>query len=166
MTRADGTPFTGGKRGRGTGNTHTVVSLVERGGRTRSFRIDRADWPTIEALVATHIHPESRLHTDESHLYRAAGTMVAKHERVLHAKREYARDDVTTNAVEGHFSVFKRGLVGTYQHMSIQHLHRYLAEFDFRASTRAKLGVDDTMRAEIAMKAARDKRLTYYTVSG
>jgi transposase-like protein len=163
VTRVDGTPFTGG--GRGTGNTHTVVSFVERDGPARSFHVDRADRPTIEALVTTHIHPESRLHTDESHLYRAAGTMVAKHERVLHRKREYARDDVTTNSAEGHFSVFKRGLIGTYQHMSPQHLHRYLAEFDFRRNTRERLGVNDTERAEIAMKAARDKRLTYYSVN-
>lgn len=161
VTRVDGTPFTGGKSGRGTGNAHTVVALVERGGERRSFHVERADRPTIEALVATHIHPESRLHTDESHLYRAAGTMVAKHERVMHRKGEYARDDVTTNSAEGHFSVFKRGLIGTYQHMSAQHLHRYLAEFDFRASNRSSMGVDDVTRAARILKGAEGKRLTY-----
>jgi hypothetical protein len=88
---------------------------------------------------------------------------IAKHEKVNHSRREYARGDVTTNSVEGYFSVFERGLVGTYQHISEQHLQRYLAEFDFRQSNRAKLGVDDAMRADRALKGAVGKRLTYRT---
>jgi hypothetical protein len=90
----------------------------------------------------------------------------ASHETVNHAKGEYARGDVTTNTVEGYFSLFKRGLVGTYHHMSQQHIQRYLNEFDFRQGNRAALGVNDTMRAERIIKGVEGKRLTYHAVSG
>jgi len=73
---------------------------------------------------------------------------------------------VTTNSVEGYFSVFRRGMIGTYQHVSEQHLQRYLAEFDFRQSNRAKLGVDDVPRSDRVLKGAVGKRLTYRTTSG
>ena len=84
-----------------------------------------------------------------------------KHESVDHSKYEWARGDVHTNTLEGFFSIFKRGLVGTYQHMDKKHLDRYLAEFDFRFNTRAKLGVTDAARTMIAMKRIEGKRLTY-----
>jgi hypothetical protein len=80
---------------------------------------------------------------------------------VNHSEKEYARGDVTTNTVEGFFSIFKRGMVGVYQHCGEQHLKRYLAEFDFRYSNRSKLGVDDEMRAAIALKGIEGRRLTY-----
>ncbi len=88
------------------------------------------------------------------------------HERVRHGAGEYARGDVSTNTVEGFFGVFKRGMRGTYQHCGEQHLQRYLDEFDFRYSNRAKLGVSDTERAALAIKGAKGKRLTYHSVSG
>ena len=143
----------------------TVVSLVERGGRARSFHIpDGPDTTTISGLVLDNVAVGTRLHTDESPLYsKTEKTM--KRESVKHSAKEYARGDVNTNSVEGYFSVFERGLVGVYQHVSEQHLKRYLAEFDFRQSNRAKLGVCDDVRAARILKGAEGKRLTYRQVS-
>ena len=95
---------------------------------------------------------------------------MAKHESVNHASGEYARKNkdghsVHVNTLEGFFSVFKRGLVGIYQHVESQHLHRYVAEFDFRQNTRERLGVNDVSRAEIALKGFKGKRLTYQTIN-
>jgi hypothetical protein len=101
------------------------------------------------------------LHTDESGLYRNIDGFVAKHEAVNHGDKEYARGDVHVNSVEGYFSIFKRGMRGVYQHCSEKHLHRYLAEFDFRYNHRAALGYDDEMRTSLAIKGAANKRLVY-----
>ena len=89
------------------------------------------------------------------------GLLFAKHQTVKHGAGEYARGDVTTNTVEGFFSVFKRGMKGTYQHCAEKHLHRYLAEFDFRYSNRSALGITDGERRTLAIKGAAGKRLTY-----
>jgi transposase-like protein len=140
--------------------TMKVVSLVERGGVTRSRKIENADRSEIRAMLDDNVADETRIVTDTSQLYRYLP--VALHESVDHSKKEYVRGDVHTNTLEGYFSVFKRGLVGTYQHMSEQHLQRYLNEFDFRQSNRAALGVNDTMRAERAIMGAEGKRLTYH----
>ncbi len=161
--------YTGKKKGyvkKSGGSTHkmTVVSLVERGGRARSFHIDRPDAITIGTLVDSNVADGSRLHTDESPLYGRVKPST-KREKVNHSLKEYARGDVTTNSVEGYFSVFERGMVGVYQHVSEQHLKRYLAEFDFRQSNRAKLGVDDATRANRILKGAENKRLTYRQVA-
>jgi transposase-like protein len=137
-----------------------VMSLVERGGAVRSFVIDQRK---IGGMVVNHIDPKTRLVTDAATHYKAA---VAKHESVDHSKYEWARGDVHTNTLENFFSVFKRGLVGTYQHMDSKHFERYLAEFDFRYNTRAKLGIDDKAREAIAVKGAKGKRLTYETIGG
>ncbi len=104
---------------------------------------------------------KSRLHTDESNLYPSIGSEFAKHETVNHAAKEYARDDVTTNSVEGLFGILKRGLNGNYQHCGEQHFQRYLNEFAFRYNNRARLSVNDTRRAMIAAHGADGKRLTY-----
>ena len=100
--------------------------------------------------------------TDESRLYTKVGRELATHETINHSNKEYARGDVTTNMVESYFSVFKRGMRGVYQHCSEKHLHRYLAEFDFRYNYRASLGVDDTERTLAAVKGGEGKRLTYH----
>ena len=97
--------------------------------------------------------------------YRLRGK-VASHDRVDHTKDEYVRHEdgkpvITTNTVEGYFSVFKRGMRGTYQHCKEKHLHRYLAEFDFRYNNRVALGVDDQQRAAEALLGVKGKRLTY-----
>lgn len=150
------------RHGSGVANKRIVVSLVERGGRARSFHLKGSlDKATMTELVANYVRKESRLHTDESRLFADAHKHVAKHETVRHGAKEYARGDVTSNSVEGHFGIFTRGLIGTYQHVSEQHLERYLHEFDFRMSTRSALGVSDVSRANRILKGAEGKRLTY-----
>ncbi len=93
------------------------------------------------------------------------GTEFVQHETVRHTAGEYARGDVTTNTVEGFFGIFKRGMTGVYQHCGEQHFQRYLDEFTFRYSNRAKLGVSDAERALIALRGAEGKRLTYRRAS-
>jgi len=134
-----------------------VFSLVERGGNIRSMYLDDKN---IRGALGKHLHDDSRLVTDGAQVYKF---QVMKHESVDHSKYEWARGDVHTNTLEGFFSIFKRGLVGVYQHMDKKHLERYLAEFDFRQNTRAKLGINDTMRAQLAVQGAKGKRLTYKT---
>jgi transposase-like protein len=133
-----------------------VVSLVERGGDIRSQMLDHN---SAMSVVRNNVHKDSRLVTDTTTRYRLAP--VANHEMVDHSKFEWVRDDVHTNTLEGFFSVLKRGLVGVYQHVGRKHLDRYLAEFDFRQNTRAKLGVDDVERAQRAIRGMVGKRLTY-----
>jgi transposase-like protein len=143
-----------------------VISLVERGGRARSIKVEKIDAVTIRKVLMDNVAIESRLHTDELHLYRRPGREFAAHERVNHSNQEYARGDVTTNTVEGFFSIFKRGMRGIYQHCGEQHLQRYLAEFDFRYSNRVALGVDDAERTTRAIMGAKGKRLTYRNPDG
>ncbi len=155
-----GRPFTrSGKQG--PSNKRPVVSLVERGGKVRSFHVPSCTKENVARIVMENVHHETRLHTDESKLYTGAGAVFAKHETVKHLAKEYARGDVTTNTVEGYFSIFKRGMRGVYQHCSEKHLHRYLAEFDFRFNNRIALGTNDGERAALAMKGIAGKRLTY-----
>lgn len=154
-------------KGRGPANKRPVIALVERGGSARSFHVPFATRAVVENIVAENIARESRLHTDESHLYSKSKvpTMVAEHETVKHSADEYVRGDVTSNSVENYFSIFKRGMRGVYQHCSEKHLHRYLAEYDFRYSNRSALGVDDTARANRALQGISGKRLTYRRTS-
>jgi transposase-like protein len=139
------------------------IAIVERGGSVRSFHVENADKPTIVGIVTENIAKESRLHTDESRMYLGADQFFAAHETINHGAKEYARGDVTTNSVEGYFSIFKRGMKGNYQHCAERHLHRYLAEFDFRYNNRIKLGVNDYERADRALAGVIGKRLTYQT---
>jgi transposase-like protein len=155
-----GRPYT--KKGRsGPGNKRAIISLVERGGEVRSFHVPVADAETVAGIVTKNIAKETRLHTDESRLYTFIGPMIGTHETVNHSRKEYARGDVTTNSVEGYFSIFKRGMRGVYQHCAEKHLHRYLAEYDFRFNHRVALGFNDGDRAALAVKNAAGKRLTY-----
>lgn len=155
-----GRPFTKGGRS-GPSGKRAIVSLVERGGRVRSFHPAVADAANVASIVNENVHRETRLHTDESKLYTKVGTGFASHETVNHSAKEYARGDVTTNSVEGYFSIFKRGMRGVYQHCQEKHLHRYLAEYDFRYNHRERLGFNDGDRAALAVKNAAGKRLTY-----
>jgi transposase-like protein len=144
----------------GYAHKRAILSLVERGGKIRSFKLD--GHPTayeIKSILDDQIHSKSRLVTDSAQYYK--GARFAKHQAVDHSKTYVTDGDVHTNTLEGAFSIFKRGMVGIYQHCGEQHLQRYLAEFDFRMSNRAKLGINDAMRAEIALKGAKGKRLTY-----
>jgi transposase-like protein len=138
-----------------------IVALVERGGEARAFHMPVVTAKNIREKLVTHASRESRLHTDESKLYPKVGEEFAIHETVHHAAGEYARGDVTTNTVEGFFGIFKRGMVGVYQHCGEQHFRRYIDEFTFRYSNRIKLGVDDDERAVIATHGMNGKRLTY-----
>jgi hypothetical protein len=115
---------------------------------------------TILPIVRANVARETAIMTDEYSVYQHLRKDFASHETVNHAKEEYVRGILSTNTVEGYFSVFKRGMKGVYQHCSEKHLHRYLAEFDFRYSNRAKLGIDD---ADRALKGIVGKRLTYRT---
>ena len=154
------------KKLKGPGPSFPVVSLVEREGRVRSFHVADITGRTLGAILSRHADPKSRLMTDDYVGYRGLGWNFADHGRVTHTKGEYvSRQDPTihSNTVEGYFSILKRGVYGTFHHVSEAHLHRYLSEFDFRYNTRANLGVDDTQRAEIALMGAKGKRLTYET---
>lgn len=138
-----------------------IVTLVERNGRARSIKVDNLKVKTIGKVLAKHADTNSALMTDEATWYKPIGWNFAEHHAVNHMEGEYARGHVTTNTVEGFFSIFKRGMKGIYQHCGEQHLQRYLTEFDFRYSNRAKLGVDDVQRAMLALKGIAGKRLTY-----
>ena len=116
---------------------------------------------TLGKVLFTNVDRKSTLMTDEHSAYPAVGAHFADHQTVNHSKYEYARGPVSTNTVEGYFSIFKRGMKGVYQHCSEAHLHRYLAEFDFRYSNRAALEIDDQDRAKKALKGIQGKRLTY-----
>lgn len=152
------------KRGKSAHSSkRSVIALVQRGGEVRTFHVDRADKVTVTAIVSANVAKESRLHTDESRLYSDAHMHVAQHETVAHTGHEYVRGDVTTNTVEGYFSIFKRGMKGVYQHCGEKHLHRYLSEFDFRYNNRVKLGVNDVARTDAAIRGIVGKRLTYQT---
>ena len=148
----------------------TVVALVERGGSVRSFHVESATVSSVAAILTAHVDPASTLYTDESRLYPATGERFAAHETVKHTAGEYARYEgkkvIHTNTIENVFSVFKRGMHGIYQHCGEAHLHRYLAEFDFRYNRRSALGVGDQERSEDILRGAVGKRLTYRRISG
>lgn len=135
-----------------------VLSLIERGGNIRSVTLDHHG---VGKHLRALVHADSRLVTDQAQHYKFRG--FAQHDAVDHSKFEWTRGDVHTNTLEGFFSVLKRGLVGVYQHVDKHHLDRYLAEFDFRQNNRAKLGITDTQRADIALQGMKGKRLTYGT---
>ncbi|MGQ0742420.1 MAG: IS1595 family transposase [Alphaproteobacteria bacterium] len=138
-----------------------IVALVERGGPVRSFVVDKVNKKTIRKVLFDHADKQSTLMTDEHVVYPATGAHFRQHYTVRHSAEEYVRGVVSTNTVEGYFSVFKRGMKGIYQHCSERHLHRYLAEFDFRYSNREVLGVNDVVRTQRALAGAKGKRLTY-----
>jgi transposase-like protein len=149
------------KRGRnGPANKRAIVALVERGGSVRSFHVAVADKESVAKIVGENVAREATLHTDESRLYARIGAEFAAHETVKHSAGEYARGSVHTNTVEGSFSIFKRGMRGIYQHCKEKHLHRYLAEFDFRYNHRVKLGFNDAERMAAMARGSAGKRLT------
>lgn len=137
-----------------------VVTLVERGGKARSFQMLNVYASTLREVLKANVVPGATIHTDESPLYRSLWRNYP-HASVKHSAGEYSRNGVTTNTVEGFFSILKRGLVGTFHHVGEQHLHRYIAEFDFRYSHRQALGFTDAERADVLLKGISGKRLTY-----
>lgn len=146
---------------RGYAHKHAVLTLVERGKGSRSFHVAGTKAEDVLPIMKANIARETKIMTDEAGQYAGVKKDFAEHEFVRHGAGEYVRDDVHTNTVEGFYSVFKRGMKGIYQHCSEQHLHRYVAEFDFRYSNRVKLGVNDTERAAKIVRATAGKRLMY-----
>jgi len=140
-----------------------VMSLIERDGQVRSFHVANVTAKTLRPIIVKHASRKSTLMTDEAPVYSAIGDEFDAHRTVNHSANEYVKTGgyVHTNTAEGFFSVLKRGINGIYQHVSEAHLHRYLAEFDFRHNNRIKLGVNDTDRAARILKGAEGKRLTY-----
>ena len=146
-----------------------VLALVDReSGTMRSFTFDRYSAAEIHPIVRANVAREARLLTDEARVYTVLGREFAEHRTTSHAAGEYvnlADRTIHTNTVEGAFSIFKRGMKGIYQHCAEKHLHRYLAEFEFRYNNREKLEISDTIRAENALRGVVGKRLTYETAS-
>jgi transposase-like protein len=136
-----------------------VVTLVERGGAARSFHITHVNFAIVRNALVTSAHRSSHLRTDDARFYNTIGREFASHETTLHSNREFSRGDGNhSNTVENFFSILKRGVIGTYHHWSATHTHRYLAEFDFRYSTKNDT---DSERADKALKGIAGKRLTY-----
>ena len=130
-----------------------VVTLVERDGHARSFHVANVTAKTLRTVIVTNIDRASHLMTDGANIYT--------HSAVDHSVGEYVRGTAHSNTVENYFSILKRGVIGTFHHVSEAHLSRYLSEFDFRYNTRSGLGFTDAMRADEMLKATTGKRLTY-----
>jgi transposase-like protein len=145
--------------GRGAEKT-PVLSLVERGGEVRSFRIANVTGETLGSAIRHHVAREAHLRTDSFPSYTRVGWEYASHEVVNHLD-EYVRGDVHTNTAENYFSILKRGINGVYHHVSEAHLPRYLAEFDFRYNNRAANGITDAERTLRALKGTEGKRLRF-----
>lgn len=143
----------------------SVVGLVERGGKVRTFHVQHATKASVRDILVRNADRKSTLYTDESKLYPTTGKEYASHKTIKHSAGQYARYEdghvIHTNTIENVFSVFKRGMIGVYQHCGESHMHRYLAEFDFRYNRRAALKISDAERAEDLLRHARGKRLTY-----
>ena len=144
-----------------------VVSLVDRDSKqVRSVVVDNLKPDTIRPIVEANIVKEASLITDEAAHYAKIGPVFSDHQNTTHGVEEYVRGTVHKNTVEGYFYVFKRGMKGVYQHGGKQHLHRYLAEFDFRYNNRVKLGINDGERTIRALRGIIGKRLMYRDSSG
>lgn len=139
-----------------------VMSLVERGGKVRSFKVDGGVTSgSVRKVLSEQVDKASVLMTDDAGYYKKAGKQFADHQSVNHSAEEYVRGLAHTNTIEGFFSIFKRGMKGIYQHCGEQHLKRYLTEFDFRYNHRAALKITDEMRAVALLKGIEGRRLTY-----
>jgi transposase-like protein len=165
IVEADET-FIGRKEGsvkrRAHGHKNAVLSLVDRkSGQIRSFHVDGTSAADVMPIIRKNVAKETAMMTDEGGHYSRLGSDFSSHETVNHKADEYVRGDVHTNTVEGYYSIFKRGMKGIYQHCSEKHLHRYVAEFDFRYNNRVRLGVDDEDRTVCALRGIVGKRLTY-----
>jgi len=152
-----------GKHGPRYANKSTVVSLVERGGNVRSMHWKKKiSGKTLKDAIKENVEPDSHIMTDEYGSYRGLKKSFRKHSTIRHKWRQYVRreggDVISTNTVEGFFALLKRGVTGTFHHISKQHLHRYLSEFDFRYNARK---ITDGERALLAIRGTEGKRLTY-----
>ena len=150
------------KKTRGYQHKYKILALVDRTtGKARSIVVDDLKQSTLLPILRQNISSEAVVYTDEAGQYTHLKKEFAHHDFTSHGAGEYVRGDVHTNTIEGYFSVFKRGMKGTYQHCGRQHLHRYTAEFEFRYNNRTANDVTDTERSALILKAAEGKRLTY-----
>lgn len=145
-------------RRHGKGQKMKVFSLVERDGDVRSFHVPNVTGKTLAPILKKQVAQQAHLMTDEAPVYGKPGKEFAAHNVVNHKRREYSRGIVSTNTVEGYFSILKRGLIGTYHHVAEEHLQRYVSEFDFRYNNRK---VTDQERTVNALRGIGGKRLTY-----
>ena len=145
-------------KGRGFAHKEKIFSLVERGGNVRSFHVPTVSGKTLKPILLSQVASDANLMTDDARVYIAIGKEFASHNVVTHSKGEYVRGNAYTNTIEGFFSRLKRGLVGTYHHVSAFHLKRYVVEFDFRYNTRKST---DTDRAIALIGGIGGKRLMY-----
>lgn len=150
-------------QGRGAVNKIPVCSLVERQGRVRSTHVPNVTGENLRAVLSENVEPTAHIMTDEFTSYSGVGLEFAKHETVNHGAGEYVRKHAHTNTVESFFALLKRGIIGTFHHVSEQHLHRYLSEFDFRYNARR---ASDGYRTVLAIRGASGKRLMYRDSSG
>lgn len=159
----------GVKKGRGYHHKNKVLALVDRTtGQARAMVVDDLKASTMIPILKANIDPSARVMTDEAGQYHYLGQHFAQHGFTRHGKGEYvSREDrgVHINTIEGYFSVFKRGMIGVYQHCHHNHLHRYIGEFNFRYNNRMRLGVNDVERADKLLDGVVGKRLTYRTVA-
>jgi transposase-like protein len=159
--RVEGVP----KQRHGAAHKNVVLTLVERGGSARSFHVEGSTVGQLMPIIRANVNRETEIHTDQGSWYRWLRATFDGHETVNHAEEEYVRREgdkvITTNTVEGYYSIFKRGMKGVYQHCKEKHLHRYLAEYDFRYTYRFSLGYTDEDRAVLAVKGGEGKRLLY-----
>lgn len=147
-----------GYKGRGYAHKEKIVSLVERGGKVRSFHVQAVTAKTLKPILLAQIAKDAHLMTDEASMYTVVGKEFASHNVVTHSAGEYVRGKAHTNTIEGFFSRLKRGLIGTYHHVGSQHLGRYVTEFDFRYNTRKGTDVE---RAQAVIGGIGGKRLMY-----
>lgn len=151
--------------GGGAGGKAAVFSLVHRNGRVRSTHVANVTAANLDEAIGKNVRAGSLIYSDDAQVYYSLKPRHRPAGRVNHTSKEYVRGDVHTNTVEGFFSILKRGITGVYHHVSQEHLHRYLNEFDFRYNEREALGVDDVERTKRAIAGAKGKRLTYETTT-
>ncbi len=142
-----------------------VFALVERKGQVRSQHVPDVTGKTLREILVAQVDKRSTLNTDDAGQYRKMHKDFPHHQVVNHSIDEYVRGDATTNTIESYFAILKRGIFGTFHHVSQQHLKRYLAEFDFRYNERESLGVTDEDRMAKSIPGIVGKRLTYRRTS-
>ena len=162
VVEADET-FWGNKKKRPKGHTgyihkEKIFSLVERNGEVRSFHVESVAGDTLKPIMKEQIAKDTAIMTDDMGAYHHLDEYFASHDVVRHTRKEYVRGEIHTQTIDNYFSILKRGLRGVYQHVSKQHLRRYVGEFDFRYNHRH---ISDIERTAIALKGIEGKRVLY-----
>ncbi|HYN07930.1 MAG TPA: IS1595 family transposase [Vicinamibacterales bacterium] len=166
-SRKDGRTLLTGRPGPSDAIKTPVMALVERKGRAIAFPVERVDGKTLQDAIRKHVRARAtHMMTDDLKSYHGLSMGFAGHDTIKHSTGEYVRENVHTNTVESFFALLKRGIIGTFHHVSKGHLHRYCDEFAFRYTNRVALGVTDEDRTKLLVLAAEGKRLTYRQPSG